>query len=123
MLAFGTGNPELISLRHVPINADVKMHDVVSTSGLGGRYPPDYPVARITRVERHPGEPFALVEARPFARLDRSREALLVWWESPAQEAIPQQPALEQEARQGEPAPAAASAADEEPVPVAASVP
>ncbi len=89
MLAFGTGNPEVLSLRHIPINADVEMYDVVSTSGLGGRYPPDYPVAQITRVERPPGEPFALVEARPFARLDRSREALLVWSEPQPAEDMP----------------------------------
>jgi rod shape-determining protein MreC len=59
MLAFGTGNPQILSLRHVPTNADVKMNDVISTSGPGGRYPPDCPVARITRVEHQPGEPFA----------------------------------------------------------------
>jgi rod shape-determining protein MreC len=81
MLAFGTGNSQVLSLRHVPANADVQVGDTVSTSGLGGRYPPDYPVARITRVEHPSGEPFALIEAQPFAHLDRSREVLLVWSE------------------------------------------
>ena len=40
MLAFGTGNPQTLSLRYIPTNADVKMGDVISTSGLGDRYPP-----------------------------------------------------------------------------------
>jgi rod shape-determining protein MreC len=31
MLAFGTGNPQILSLRHVPTNADVEVDDVVST--------------------------------------------------------------------------------------------
>lgn len=79
MLAFGTGNSQALSLRYIPTDADVKVGDVISTSGLGGRYPPDYPVGKITRVEHPPGEPFAIVEARPFAHLDRSREVLLVW--------------------------------------------
>lgn len=82
MLAFGTGNPQILSLRYVAANADVKVGDIVSTSGLGGRYPPDYPVAKITRVEHPRGDPFALIEARPLAYLDRSREVLLVWSES-----------------------------------------
>jgi rod shape-determining protein MreC len=102
MLAFGTGNAELLSLRHLPVNADVKMHDVVSTSGLGGRYPPDYPVARITRVERRLGEPFATVEARPFARLDQSREALLVWWDWQKEEDESQANATPEPASQNE---------------------
>jgi rod shape-determining protein MreC len=79
MLAFGTGNPQVLSLRHVSVNADVQVGDVVSTSGLGGRYPPDYPVGRVTRVHHQPGEPFVVVEAAPFSHLDRSREVLLVW--------------------------------------------
>lgn len=78
-LAVGTGSPDLLELRHIPPSADVREGDVVSTSGLGRRFPPDYPVAEITRVERIPGEPFAVVQARPLATLDRSREVLLIW--------------------------------------------
>lgn len=97
-LAVGTGNPNLLELRHIPLSADVEEGDVVSTSGLGERFPPDYPVAEITLVERTPGEPFAVVEARPLAALDRSREVLLVW---PAN--IPTQtPATEQAAQKAE---------------------
>ncbi len=80
VLAVGTGNPDLLTLRHVPTSGDIKVGDIVSTSGLGGRFPADYPVAQITAVERPPGEPFAIVRATPFAQLDRSREVLLLWW-------------------------------------------
>ncbi len=78
-LAVGTGNPNLLELRHIPTSADIQAGDIVSTSGLGGRFPPDYPVATVTKVERVTGEPFALVQARPLAHLDRSREVLLVF--------------------------------------------
>ena len=77
-LAVGTGNPQLLELRYIPPAEDLEPGDIVSTSGLGGRFPADYPVAEIIRVERIPGEPFARVEARPLARLDRSREVLLL---------------------------------------------
>lgn len=78
-LAVGTGSPDLLELRYIPPSADVRVGDIVSTSGLGRRFPPDYPVAEITTVERIPGEPFAVVQARPLATLDRSREVLLIW--------------------------------------------
>ena len=77
-LAVGTGNPQRLELRYIPPAEDLEPGDIISTSGLGGRFPADYPVAEITRVERIPGEAFAHVEARPLARLDRSREVLLL---------------------------------------------
>jgi rod shape-determining protein MreC len=78
-IAVGTGEADTLELMHVPANADVRVDDVAVTSGLGGRFPSGYPVARVTRVEPVPGQPFARVVARPSARLERNREALLVW--------------------------------------------
>lgn len=77
-LVVGTGQPDRLEVRFVPTSADVRVGDVLSTSGLGGRFPPDYPVAEITRVAHPPGEAFARIEARPLAHIDRSREILLV---------------------------------------------
>ncbi|RDH83038.1 MAG: rod shape-determining protein MreC [endosymbiont of Galathealinum brachiosum] len=77
--AFGTGNSQLLELRYIPHNADIEIGDVITTSGLGGRFPPNYPVGRIISVERAAGESFATVLAEPVAHLDRSREVLLVW--------------------------------------------
>lgn len=80
-LAEGTGDSDRLRVRYVPSNGDIRIGDVLVTSGLGGRFPADYPVGEVTRVERRAGEPFADVEARPYAKLDRSREVLLVWWQ------------------------------------------
>lgn len=77
-IAFGSGNLRELDLPHLPNNADIRSGDLLVTSGLGGRFPRGYPVARVTAVERQPGESFAHVTARPLARLDRSREMLLV---------------------------------------------
>lgn len=78
-IASGTGEPDRLQLLYIPNSADVRVGDLVVTSGLGGRFPSNYPVARVVRVERRPGQPFADVVAEPRAQLDRSREVLLVW--------------------------------------------
>lgn len=83
-IAAGTGLINQLELPHVQNNADIQVGDLLLTSGLGGHFPPGYPVARITRVRREPGQPFATVLAESTARLDRSREVLLVWKLSPA---------------------------------------
>lgn len=80
-LAVGTGNSRRLNLRHVPPQEDIDIGDLLLTSGLGGRFPADYPVARIVRVEHLPGQPFLTIEAEPLAALDRAREVLLLWTE------------------------------------------
>ena len=78
-IAQGTGSADALTLPFLPNNADIKVGDLLVSSGLGGRYPADYPVAKVTRVVHRPGEEFLDVTAQPTADLDRGREALLVW--------------------------------------------
>jgi len=82
-IAVGTGDSARMSLPFVTVESDLKPGDLLISSGIGGVFPRGYPVAEVTRVERTPAETFALVEARPTAELDRDREVLLVWFESP----------------------------------------
>ena len=82
--AFGTGKIDQLDLRHLPNNVDIQEGDTLITSGLGGTFPPNYPVAIINKVERKVGEPFATIEAMPLAHLDKTREVLLVWRNVPA---------------------------------------
>jgi rod shape-determining protein MreC len=85
-IAVGTGAFDRLELLHIPSNADIQVGDLLVTSGLAGRFPPGYPVATISAVEIDPGLRFARVLAEPLARLQRTREVLLVW---PAKTDIP----------------------------------
>ncbi len=78
-IAVGSGRINRLELPYLPNNADIRNDDLLVTSGLGGKFPPGYPVARIVEVTRQPGKPFATVVAQPLAQLDRTREVLLVW--------------------------------------------
>ncbi len=82
-IATGTGVGQELDLLYVPKNADIRVGDLLVTSGLGGRFPAGYPVGRVTAVGQAPDNPFATVKAEPTARLDQSREVLLVWTLSP----------------------------------------
>lgn len=84
--AFGTGHSNKLELRYIPHNAEIEIGDLIVTSGLGERFPPNYPVGRIIEIERPAGETFATVIAEPVAHLDRSREVLLVWHNPPVEE-------------------------------------
>ncbi|AOV18021.1 rod shape-determining protein MreC [Acidihalobacter aeolianus] len=83
LLAIGTGQPDALDVRSAPANADIKVGDLLATSGLGERFPPRYPVCRVSQVLREPGDPFAKVLCHPTAQLDRHREVLLLWYRPP----------------------------------------
>ena len=83
-IAVGTGDPNRLSLPFVTGESDIRKGDLLLSTGMGGVFPPGYPVARVTKVERSAKATFALVEARPTAALDRDREVLLVWFDAPA---------------------------------------
>jgi rod shape-determining protein MreC len=81
-IAFGTGQPNRLNLPFLANNADVVPGDLLVTSGLGGGFPPGYPVAVVDKFEARPDKSFANIYATPKAELDKSREFLIVWSES-----------------------------------------
>ena len=82
-IAVGTGDSNQMSLPFVTVESDLKVGDLLISTGIGGVFPRGYPVAEVTRVERSPAATFAVVDARPTARLERNREVLLVWFDPP----------------------------------------
>jgi rod shape-determining protein MreC len=77
-IAYGTGNSNRVELSSLPFNADIQPGDLLVTSGLGGRFPAGYPVARVTTVDRGSENHFARVSAEPTAHIENSRLVLLV---------------------------------------------
>lgn len=76
-IAAGDGDDGLV-LKNIPATLDIQQGDRLVTSGLGGRFPPGYPVGVVEIVARDPAEMFANATVRPTAALDRSRQVLVV---------------------------------------------
>ena len=77
-VAFGNGNTDQLELRYLPATADIMVDDQLVTSGLGGRFPADYPVATVTSITADLTRGFVSVLAKPQARLASSREVLVI---------------------------------------------
>jgi len=77
-IAFGNGSTDQLELRYLPATADIVIGDELVTSGLGGRFPSDYPVARVTAINEDLILGFVSVIVKPSARLDSSREVLII---------------------------------------------
>ncbi len=78
-IVVGTGKIDKLELPFVVNNADIKVGDLLVTSGLGGAFPAGYPVAIVESVTRIPQEPYADVTATPAASLGQVREVMLIF--------------------------------------------
>jgi rod shape-determining protein MreC len=93
-LAVGTGDLRRLSLPFLPTNADIKVGDLLVSSGLGGVFPAGYPVGTVTKADMMAAQTLANIVAVPAAALDRDREVLLIWLtERPVTEVAPATPA------------------------------
>ncbi len=76
----GTGIPgSPLEIPYLPNNADIKIGDLLVTSGLGGVYPTGYPAAIVSDISIDPSLPFAKIIAEPTANLTQGRQVLLIW--------------------------------------------
>ena len=92
--AFGADG-EAMELRFMAGNADVKVGDVLQTSGVDGIYPPGLDVAKVVKVDPRADSSFARIALRPTASADGVRHVLVL---EPMAMQLPARPAPEPEA-------------------------
>ncbi|MDH7453176.1 rod shape-determining protein MreC [Luteimonas composti] len=78
LVAYGIGRSDRLEVRNIPVSSDVKAGDVVVTSGLGGRFPPGFPVGTLVSLRPDDSLAFLVGELEPSAQLDRGRDVLLL---------------------------------------------
>lgn len=78
-VAEGLGQWDMLRVIHLPLSTDIREGDRLLTSGLDGRFPEGYPVAKVIQVIKEASQPFMTVYARPYASLDRIRHVLILW--------------------------------------------
>ncbi len=79
VIAAGNGCTDDLQLEHLPANTDIRVGDVLVTSGLGGRFPEGYPVGVVSSVKLDTQRAYTVIQARPTAGLQRLRYLLLLW--------------------------------------------
>jgi rod shape-determining protein MreC len=77
-LVFGTGDADTLKVPYLTADADVREGDLLVSSGMGGSFPSDYPVARVTRIVNDPNEAFLEIKARPAAQLNHGKQVMVI---------------------------------------------
>lgn len=78
LVAYGRGRSDQLELSNIPLSADVKVGDAIITSGLGGRFPPGFPVGTVAALRPDDSRAFLVATLQPAAQLDRGRDVLLL---------------------------------------------
>ena len=77
-IVLGNGSYTKLNVPYIPNNADIEVGDLLVTSGLGGKFPSGYPVAKVEFIESDLSEQFYKVSAKPIAYLNQVREVMLL---------------------------------------------
>ena len=77
-VAYGSRDGGELTLPTIPRAADVQAGDRLLTSGIGGRFPPGFPVGVVRSVAPAPSGMFLEARAAPSADIDRSQDVLLL---------------------------------------------
>ena len=77
-IILGNGSYTKLDVPYIPNNADIEIGDLLVTSGLGGKFPSGYPVAKVDFIESDLSEQFYKVSAKPIAYLNQVREVMLL---------------------------------------------
>lgn len=88
-LISGMGDGQQVDLRYLNVNAEVEVGDLIVTSGLDGLYPPGFPVAKVSRIERSGSGQFLKVASLPLAPVGSLDHVLVILVD---QELIPPAP-------------------------------
>jgi rod shape-determining protein MreC len=78
LVAYGRGRSDRLELANIPLSADIKVGDMITTSGLGGRFPAGFPVGIVMALHPDDSRAFLVGQLKPAAQLDRGRDVLLL---------------------------------------------
>ncbi|EGX67861.1 rod shape-determining protein MreC [Collinsella tanakaei] len=73
------GQPDgTLMLSYVPADADVKVGDVIITSGLGGRFPKGLPLGTVSSVSRAANATYYTIVVRAISTAESNEEVLII---------------------------------------------
>jgi rod shape-determining protein MreC len=78
MIVGGIGVADRLVLEDLPASTDLQDGDLIETSGLGGRFPPGYPVGTIASVESTHDSPYLQALLKPTAALMKLGHVLVI---------------------------------------------
>ena len=79
VIVSGTKDRNKLEINFLAVNTDIRVGDIVSTSGLGERFKAKIPIGKVTSVEQDPEKEFSKIEINSFENLENLTDLILIW--------------------------------------------
>jgi rod shape-determining protein MreC len=83
-IVFGGGRDGTLDLPYLALNTDIRVGDVLVTSGIDGTYPAGQPVATVAQIDRNAAYNFAKITCQPSAGVHHHKQLLILSAPAPA---------------------------------------
>lgn len=82
----GSKNDDDLMIQFTPIDTEIKVGDIVTTSGVAGRFKANIPIGKVTAVTKDPEKKFSDISVKAFENLNNLSDVILIWDYKPSTE-------------------------------------
>ena len=79
VLINGSEDSQKLSINYAKVGIDIKPGDIISTSGIAGRFKSKIPIGKISKVYNNPDRRFSEIDIEPFENIGNMSELSLIW--------------------------------------------
>ncbi len=87
VIVAGTSGSSDLMVQFTPIDTDIKVGDIITTSGVAGRFKSNIPIGKVISIEKDPEKKFSDINVKAFENLDNLSDVILIWDYQPSNEA------------------------------------
>ncbi len=78
IVAGSSGDNDLM-IQFAPIDTDIKVGDIITTSGVAGRFKSNIPIGKVASITKDPEKKFSAIDVKPFENLNNLSDVILIW--------------------------------------------
>ena len=75
----GSNEDDQLIIEFAPIDSTIEIDDIISTSGIAGRFKSKIPIGKVVFVEKDPEKKFSRIKVKSFENLGNLSDVILIW--------------------------------------------
>ena len=79
VIVAGSNDNSNLMVQFTPIDTDIKVGDIVTTSGVAGRFKSNIPIGKVISITKDPEKKFSDINVKAFENLDNLSDVILIW--------------------------------------------
>ena len=86
VIVAGSNGDNDLMIQFAPIDTDIEVGDIITTSGVAGRFKSNIPIGKVVSITKDPEKKFSAIDVKSFENLDNLSDIILIWDYQPSTE-------------------------------------